>query len=99
MPVFRFDHDALVLDDIALGVERNDVGDAERLAGHDQEIAALHRHVGDRRVADDDVGYGTRQAYELRLVVADDEVGGACADGACQDAGARHRGGESRAAQ
>ena len=67
---------ALVLDDVAVGVERDDVGDAEGLAGDDQQVAGLHRDVGDRRVADDDLGGGPRQAQELGLVVFDDQVVG-----------------------
>ena len=35
-------HDnALVLDHVALCIQRNDVGDAERLARHDKQVAAL----------------------------------------------------------
>src|SRR5262245_1967595 len=72
---------ALVLDDVALGIERDDVGDAEGLAGDDEQVAGLHGNIGDRRIADDDLGCRPRQAQELRLVVLDDQVfgsGGPC---------------------
>ena len=60
------------------GVEGDDVGDAEGLAGDDQEVAGLHRDVGDCRIADDDLGGRPRQAQELGLVVFDDQVLGLC---------------------
>ena len=65
---------ALLQDDVPLGVENDHVGDAEGLAGDDQQVAALHGDIGDGRIADDDLGGGPRQLQELRLVVVDDQV-------------------------
>lgn len=60
-------HDnALVLDHV-IGVERDDVGDAECLAGNDQQIGALDVDVGDRRVADDEFGDRPRQTQDLAI--------------------------------
>jgi hypothetical protein len=50
------------------------VGDAEGLAGHNQQVSALYGHVGDRGIADDDLGGGPRQLHELRLVIIDNQV-------------------------
>lgn len=79
--VVAFDHHALVLNDIMSGIESDDVGDAERLAGDDEQISILKRDVGDRRIADDDLAGRAGKMQKLRLVVADNQVAGRCASG------------------
>jgi hypothetical protein len=54
--------------------ERKDVGDTEALAGNDEQIARPDRHIGDRRVMDDDLGGGPRQPQQLGLVAFNDEI-------------------------
>ena len=73
------------------GVENDHVGDAEGLAGDHQQVAGLHGDVGDRRVADDDLGGGPRQLQELRLVVIDDQILGRSRLGKARSGDREHR--------
>ena len=72
--IIALNQNALVLNDIALAVEGDDVRQPECLAGHDQQIAALDGHVGNRWIANDDLARRPRQSQQLRLVIDDNEV-------------------------
>lgn len=49
------DDQALADDRLVVSVEHDEVGLAEGFAGDNEDLAALHRDVGDRGVAHDDV--------------------------------------------
>ena len=68
----RLDLDLLLVDYIALRVERNQVGLAVSFAGDDHRRAALeHRHVGDRGIADDERLGARGELHDLGLVERD----------------------------
>ena len=56
---------------LAVGVHDDEVGLAERLPGDDEQLAALHRDVGDRRIAHHDLGGRPVQPNQRRLVDQD----------------------------
>ena len=58
----------------AAGIEGDQVGAPEALAGDDEQSAWLQRGIGDGRIADDEGGDTLRQFHQPRLVHGDGKI-------------------------
>src|SRR3954452_24576391 len=68
-PIARtFDLDLTVDQDLAAPVERDEIGGAIALAGHDDHATRLERDLGDHGIADHDGRNLARQPHQLGLV-------------------------------